>query len=135
MDNLHLSVALIILIVINAIWRCCEKTTNEGFSIDKLNPVKLIDRVLGKLLDSVLKTLTNFDEGLKPIYLKVKKERSLLNKIKTTFYELVMILLAFIFVPFGAYFTFMLTIHLLPHLVNIVIHVPSFVVGITAPFV
>ena len=131
MDNPHLSIVLIILIVINATWGCCKNTTSEGFSLDKINPVKLIDRALGKLVDSALKS----NKDLKPVYLKVKKERSLLNKIKTTIFELFILLLTIIFMPIAAIFCLYLISLSMPYLTAFAMRLPSLFVAVAKPLV
>ena len=65
----------------------------EGF-----NPVKLIDRALGGIIDGLLGGVPI----LKDIHKKVKKKKGLSKKIKTTFYEMFISLLTIIFLPLGA---------------------------------
>jgi hypothetical protein len=83
---------------LNCFWYYYKNVEREGFKISDLNPVKLVDKGLGKIVDSILGSIPL----LKDIHKKVKKKSGLIQKIKTTFYELFISLLTIIFTPAAA---------------------------------
>jgi len=98
MNNTYLFISLLCIIILNCFWYAYGTRKREGFKLDDLNPVKLIDKGLGKIIDSILKSVPL----MKDIYKKVKKEDGVIDKIKTTFYEMFISLLTIIFLPLGA---------------------------------
>lgn len=97
-NNTYLFTCLLALIVINIFWCYYNKHQREGFSMDDLNPVKLIDKVLGKMVDGLLGSVPILDF----IHKKVKKEDGLFKKIGLTFWELFLALMTIIFLPMAA---------------------------------
>ena len=98
MNNTYLFISLLCIIILNCFWYAYGTRKREGFKFDDLNPVKLIDKGLGKIIDSILKSVPL----MKDIHKKVKKEDGVIDKIKTTFYEMFISLLTIIFLPLGA---------------------------------
>jgi|TARA_B110000114_G_C14835303_1_gene294369 hypothetical protein len=98
MKNTYVAVLLICVIILNCVWRGHKNRRREGFKLDDLNPVKLVDKGLGKIIDSILGGIP----FLKDIKKKVKKKKGLVDKIKTTFFELFISLLTIIFMPIAA---------------------------------
>lgn len=105
MSNSYILISLICLIILNCFWSGCRNTRREGFKLSDLNPVKLVDKGLGKIIDSILGSIPI----LKDIHKKVKKKDGLISKIKTTFYELFISLLTIIFTPAAAILVLFLT--------------------------
>jgi hypothetical protein len=68
----------------------------------------MVDKGLGSIIDSILGGVP----FLKDIGKKVKKQKGLGDKIKTTFFELVMSLLTIIFMPIAAISCFVLSYYL-----------------------
>lgn len=118
MNNFYLFISLICIIALNCFWYTHRFQRQEGFSIGKIkkeikkvtgfvknfNPVKIIDEGLGKIIDAILGSIP----VLKDIGKKVKKKKGLIDKIKTVFYELLILLLTFIFTPVAALITMFL---------------------------
>ena len=98
MSNIFIYISLVCLIILNCFWYYYKNVEREGFKISDLNPVKLVDKGLGKIVDSILGSIPL----LKDIHKKVKKKSGLIQKIKTTFYELFISLLTIIFTPAAA---------------------------------
>ncbi len=93
MNKIYLSISLLCIIILNFFSYAYVTRRREGF-----NPVKLIDRALGGIIDGLLGSVPL----LKHIHIKVKKEDGLFDKIGTTFYEMFISLLTIIFLPIGA---------------------------------
>lgn len=111
MSNIYIYISLICLIVLNCFLFACESGQKEGFDIKKaikvvenFNPIKMIDQALGKLIDNILGSIPI----LRDIHKKVKKEKGVIKKIHTTFYELFISLLTIIFTPAAALLVFFL---------------------------
>mgnify|MGYP001181239101 CR=1 FL=1 len=98
MSNIYFIISLLCIIILNCFLYHNTIGYREGFDANNLNPVKLIDNVLGKLVDALLGSIPI----LKHIHKKVKKKRGLFAKIKATFYELFISLLTIIFTPLAA---------------------------------
>lgn len=98
MSIFYINISLVCLIVLNCFWCGYRNRQREGFKLSDLNPVKLVDKGLGKIIDSILGSIPI----LKHIHKKVKKKSGLINKIKATFYELFISLLTIIFTPVAA---------------------------------
>lgn len=112
MNNIYLFISLLCIIILNCFLYAYGMRKREGFDIKKIgreiskvtdfvknfNPVKLIDIGLGKIIDSILGSIPL----MKDIHKKVKKKKGLIDKIKTTFYEMFISLLTIIFLPLGA---------------------------------
>jgi hypothetical protein len=111
MSNIYISISLICLIILNCLLFTYETGPKEGFNIkkalrtvQKFNPAKMIDEALGKLIDTILGSIPI----MKDIHKKVKKEKGLIKKIKTTFFELFISLMTIIFQPLAAMLVFTL---------------------------
>lgn len=104
MKNIYLFISLLCIISLNCFFYKYITEQREGFKMDDLNPVTLVDKGLGKIIDSVLGGVPI----LKDISKKVKKEKGLVDKIMTTFYELFISLLNVIFIPIAALITLFL---------------------------
>lgn len=98
MNNTYLFISLLCIISLNCFYDLYANRNQEGFNLDDLNPVKLVDKGLGKIVDLLLGGIPI----LKDIYKKVKKKDGLLSKLKTTFYELFISLLTIIFTPIAS---------------------------------
>ena len=98
MKNTYLFISLLCIIILNC-YRCAfVKRKREGFKFDDINPVKLIDKVLGKIIDGLLGSVPI----LKDIHEKVKKKVGLFEKIGSTFYEMFISSFTIIFLSLGA---------------------------------
>ena len=118
MNNFYLFIYLLCIIILNCFWHTHELPRREGFNVGKIkkdinkvtgfvknfNPVKVIDVGLGKIIDSILGSIPI----LKIISKKVKKKKGLIDKIKTVFLELFILLLHSIFTPAAGLFTLFL---------------------------
>lgn len=98
MNNNHINISLLCIIILNCFWYLHKTRGQEGFDFEDLNPAKWVEKLLGKLIDAVLGSVPI----LKDIAKKVKKEKGFFAKIKTTFFELFMSLLTIIFIPVAA---------------------------------
>lgn len=102
MKNIHIAFSLLCIIILNCFLFNHITRQREGF-----NPGKMIDRALGKLVDSILGSI----KGLKEIAKKVKKKKGLVKKIKTAAFEMILLLLTIIFLPIAAIIALNLGFH------------------------
>jgi hypothetical protein len=94
MQNTYIFISLVCIIFINtfAVHYYLAYRRREGFDIGKA-----IDRLLGKLVDGLVKGMIGGD-----IYKAVKKKKGFGKKLETLFSELFLALLTIIFLPLGA---------------------------------
>ena len=72
MNNIYITISLLCIIILNCflVINTYHKTQREGFDFNDLNPVKIIDNGLGKIIDAILGSIPI----LKDIAKKVKKK-------------------------------------------------------------
>tara|TARA_A100001011_G_C14321225_1_gene850759 strand:- start:3605 stop:4009 length:405 start_codon:yes stop_codon:yes gene_type:complete len=102
MSNIYFIVSLLCIIILNCFFYKYLSKQREGFSFGDLNPFKLVDKILGKLLGGLIDKLLGSVPILRDIGKKVKKKEGLFEKIKETFYQLFISLLTIIFTPLAA---------------------------------
>jgi len=100
MKNTYIFISLICIIFLNTfgVHYYLAHRRREGFNIGKA-----IDRLLGKLVDGLVKGMIGGD-----IYKAVKKKKGFGKKLETLFSQLFIALLTIIFLPIGAIICFAL---------------------------